>query len=170
MLSELPRQDQALLRNGLYIGHAIRTLTGEPGNEMLGRGDFLIRGVLDSDSTTGAIVVGDQLQDGAMVQFHLRDADTAQEDLDMMLAPQALYDPPAGALLFSCNGRGTRLYDHANGDISIIQHALGQPHPLQLAGFFCGGELGPIGGRNFLHGHTASLVLFRAGSQASDPA
>ncbi len=170
MLSELPRQDQALLRNGLYIGHAIRTLTGEPGNEMLGRGDFLIRGVLDSDSTTGAIVVGDQLQDGAMVQFHLRDADTAHEDLDMMLAPQALYDPPAGALLFSCNGRGTRLYDHANGDISIIQHALGQPHPLQLAGFFCGGELGPIGGRNFLHGHTASLVLFRASSQASDPA
>ncbi len=162
MLSELPRQDQALLRNGLYIGHAIRTPSNEIENDVLGRGDFLIRAVLDSDATTGAIVVGDRLNDGEIVQFHLRDADTAQEDLALMLAPQALYDPPAGALLFSCNGRGTRLYDHANGDVSIIQHALGQTHrPVELAGFFCAGEIGPIGGHNFLHGHTASLVLFR---------
>ncbi len=168
MLSELPRQDQALLRNGLYIGHAIRTPSTDIEDDVLGRGDFLIRGVLDSDATTGAIVVGDRLNDGEMVQFHLRDADTAEEDLALMLAPQALYEPPAGALLFSCNGRGTRLYDHANGDIAIIQHALGQPHrPIELAGFFCAGEIGPIGGRNFLHGHTASLVLFRAAQSAT---
>ncbi len=168
MLTELSRQDQALLRNGLYIGQAIRTPSGDVQDDVLGRGDFLIRGVLDSDATTGAIVVGDRLADGTMVQFHLRDADTAQEDLSLLLAPQALYGPPAGALLFSCNGRGTRLYDHANGDISIIQHALGQPAPIQLAGFFCAGELGPIGGRNFLHGHTASLVLFRMSNWVVD--
>ena len=97
-----------------------------------------------------------------MVQFHLRDAKTAEEDLEMMLTPQAFFDAPAGAILFSCNGRGTRLFDHANGDVKIIQAALGSDQPVPLTGFFCGGEIGPIGGRNFLHGHTASLVLFRS--------
>jgi small ligand-binding sensory domain FIST len=76
----------------------------------------------------------------------------------MLLMPQTLFDPPQSAILFSCNGRGTRLYDHPNGDISTIQKMLGG---VNLAGFFCAGEIGPIGGRNFLHGHTASMVLFR---------
>jgi len=163
MLSELPPTDQALVHNGLYIGRAIydRELV-EQNETVLGRGDFLIRGVLDSDAKTGAIMIGDRITDGELVQFHLRDAQTAQEDLDLMLTTQAFSDAPDGALLFSCNGRGLRLYDYPNGDISVIQGALAQPNPVQLAGFFCAGEIGPIGGRNFLHGHTASLVLFRA--------
>jgi len=69
-----------------------------------------------------------------------------------------LFEPPCGGFLFSCNGRGTRLYDHPNGDISTIQKVIGD---INLAGFFCAGEIGPIGSKNFLHGHTASLALFR---------
>ena len=92
------------------------------------------------------------------MQFHLRDAATAKEDLEMMLTPQTLFGMPSGAFLFSCNGRGTRLYDHANGDVSSIQEFF---PGINLAGFFCAGEIGPIGGRNFLHGHTASLALIR---------
>ncbi|MDX1524307.1 MAG: FIST C-terminal domain-containing protein, partial [Anaerolineae bacterium] len=150
---ELSEADQGLLQNGLFIGRAINDNQAE-----LGRGDFLIRGISGIDRENGALIVSDYLQSGETVQFHLRDANTAEEDLEMMLTPQLLYDPPAGAMLFSCNGRGTRLYPHPDGDISTIRKVVGD---VDLAGFFCAGEIGPIGGRNFLHGHTASLALFR---------
>jgi small ligand-binding sensory domain FIST len=119
----------------------------------------LIRGVTGINQETGAIAVADQIQEGEVIQFHLRDALIASEDLEMMLIPQIFLRPPDGALLFTCNGRGTRLYDHPNGDISIIRKNLGD---IPLAGFFCAGEIGPIGEQNFVHGHTASLVLFRS--------
>ena len=130
----------------------------KPGQEVLGRGDFLIRGVIGLDQDSGAIAIGDSIIDGEIIQFHLRDAYAAQEDLEMMLIPQAFRMPPSGVLLFSCNGRGTHLYDHPNGDISVIQANLEGAH---LAGFFCAGEIGPISGSNFLHGHTASMAIFR---------
>ncbi len=153
LISELTEEDRALMQNGLFVGRSIK-----PRQETLGRGDFLIRGVIGVDQQNGAIAIGDSIMDGETIQFHLRDALTAKEDLEMMLIPQAFRQPPSGALLFSCNGRGTRLYDHPNGDISVIQSSLEGTH---LAGFFCAGEIGPIGGANFLHGNTASLVIFR---------
>ena len=153
LINELPTEDRELLQNGLFVGRAI-----DSGQETLGRGDFLIRGVMGIDQESGALIVGDYVNDKETIQFHLRDAATAEEDLEMMLTPQLFYEPPSGGFLFSCNGRGTRLYDHPNGDISTIQKVVGD---IDLAGFFCAGEIGPIGGRNFLHGHTASLVLFR---------
>ncbi|MDH4037753.1 MAG: FIST C-terminal domain-containing protein [Candidatus Krumholzibacteria bacterium] len=159
MLDEMDDEDRDLLRNGLFIGRAI-----DSGKESLGRGDFLIRGVLGVDSRTGAIAVSDVIDAGERVQFHLRDADTAREDLEMMLSPHALFGEPSGAFLFSCNGRGTRLYEEPDGDINAIR---GFFSGLDLAGFFCAGEIGPIGGKNFLHGHTASLALIRPA--APDP-
>lgn len=157
LFQEISYEDRHLIQtSGLYIGRAI-----QPEQEILGRGDFLIRGVAGFDPQTEAVAVGDYIMKGERLQFHVRDADTAIEDLEMMLLPQTLYDPPSGGLLFSCNGRGTRLYDHPHGDITPIQEALGN---ISMAGFFCAGELGPIGGRNFVHGHTASLVLFRPSS------
>ncbi len=154
LVPELSREDKALLEHGLLVGRAI-----DPQQDILGRGDFLIRGVVGVDQQRGAIAIADSVVEGEKIQFHLRDAITAQEDLEMMLAVQAFRDPPDGALLFTCNGRGTRLYDHPNGDISIIQNSL---EDVPLAGFFCAGEIGPVGGRNFLHGHTASLAIFRS--------
>lgn len=151
--AELTAAEQRLLQQGLFVGRAIL-----PDQAGLGRGDFLIRGVIGLDQERGALVIGDRIEPGETIQFHVRDATTAAEDLEMMLAPQLLFDPPAGGLLFSCNGRGTRLYDHPDGDVSTIRNVIGQ---LDLAGFFCAGEIGPIGGQNFLHGHTASLALFR---------
>ncbi|MBI3538532.1 MAG: FIST C-terminal domain-containing protein [Chloroflexi bacterium] len=153
LISDLSPPDRELLRNGLFVGRAIDST-----KDALGRGDFLIRGVMGADQNSGAVAIGDVIAPGETIQFHLRDQVTAEEDLAMMLMPQSLDAPPRGALLFSCNGRGTRLYDHPNGDISIIQKILGG---VNLAGFFCAGEIGPIGGKNFLHGHTASMVLFR---------
>ncbi len=157
LLNQLPEEDRALLDNGLYLGRAV-----EQGRELYGRGDFVIRSVLGGDPASGALLVGDDraFQDNEIVQFHLRDQNTAAEDLEMLLLPEALTEPPSGALLFTCNGRGTRLYDHPDGDIGTIQKAL---DGIQLAGFFCAGEIGPIGGKSFLHGHTASLLFFRPG-------
>jgi small ligand-binding sensory domain FIST len=153
LFQTLSGEDRELLQNGLFLGRAIA-----PQPEGLGRGDFLIRGVMGIDQRSGAMVVTDSIERGETIQFHLRDAATAEEDLEMMLTPQLFYDPPSGGMLFSCNGRGSRLYDHPNGDISVIQKVVGD---INLAGFFCAGEIGPIGHKNFLHGHTASLALFR---------
>jgi small ligand-binding sensory domain FIST len=153
LIPELSEEDRALLQNGLFVGRSIKT-----DQEVLGRGDFVIRGVMGIDQESGAIAIGDSIMDGQVIQFHLRDAVTAQEDLEMMLIPQMFRQPPSGALLFTCNGRGTRLYDRPNGDISVIQRNI-QDTP--LAGFFCAGEIGPLGNLNFIHGHTATLVLFR---------
>jgi small ligand-binding sensory domain FIST len=157
LLEKMDDEDRALLRNGLFIGRAI-----DSGKEALGRGDFLVRGVLGADSRSGAIAVGDVISAGERVQFHLRDARTAREDLEMMLSPHALFGEPSGAFLFSCNGRGTHLYGEPDGDISAINSFF---RGIDVAGFFCAGEIGPIGGKNFLHGHTASLALIRPGTR-----
>lgn len=153
LIPGLSEEDKLLLRNGMFVGLAVN-----PDKEMLGRGDFLIRGVIGIDQDSGAIAIGDSVMDGQIIQFHLRDAVTAQEDLEMQLIPQLFREKADGGLLFNCNGRGTRLYDHPDTDISIIQQNINHA---PLAGFFCAGEIGPIGGVNYLHGHTATLVLFR---------
>jgi small ligand-binding sensory domain FIST len=153
MVDTLPEEDHQLLQRGLLIGQAIYH-----DREQMGRGDFLIRGVLAADHHDGSITIGGNIQSGEMVQFHVRDALTAQEDLEMMLIPQAFRPVASGALLFTCNGRGRRLFDHPNGDISVVQRSLGN---IPLSGFFCAGEIGPVGGRNFVHGHTACLAIFR---------
>jgi small ligand-binding sensory domain FIST len=87
------------------------------------------------------------------VQFQVRDAESADEDLKEMLAGQRA----AGVLLFTCNGRGTNLFPVDDHDATVIADMLG---PVPMAGFFAAGELGPVGGRNFLHGFTASMALF----------
>jgi small ligand-binding sensory domain FIST len=153
LIEQLSDEERDLLRNGLFVGRSIAIQ-----QESLGRGDFLIRTFMGAHRDDGSIVVADYLHTGEQIQFHLRDQNTAKEDLEMLLMPQIFDVPPSGGLLFSCNGRGTRLYDHPNGDISTIQHVLGG---VNIAGFFCAGEIGPINGKNFLHGHTASMALFR---------
>lgn len=151
LFEHLTERDQALIQRGLFLGRAIA------GDDAPGRGDFLIRGVMGADPKNGALAIGDYVNVGDIVQFHVRDADTAAEDLELMLLPHTLDEPPAGALLFTCNGRGTNLFDHPHGDISLLQGAF---ENLSVAGFFCAGEIGMVGERAFLHSHTASVVLF----------
>jgi small ligand-binding sensory domain FIST len=153
LIPSLPEGDRALLQSGLFVGKSVK-----PGQEVLGRGDFVIRGVVGIDQESGAIAISDSVIDGEIIQFHLRDAATAREDLELQLIPQMFRDRASGGLLFLCNGRGTRLYDQPNSDIALIQPNIKN---VPLAGFFCAGEIGPIGGINYLHGHTAVLALFR---------
>ncbi len=154
MIDTLPEETRAQLGQGLFVGRATN-----PTLETFGRGDFIIRPIIGLDQRSGAIALGDYVRSGDVVQFFLRDAETAREDLEMLLLPQTFREPPAGVLLFTCNGRGTRMYPHPNGDVSVLADYLGADLP--LSGFFCAGEIGAVNGQNFLHGHTASLVIFR---------
>jgi small ligand-binding sensory domain FIST len=123
------------------------------------RGDFLVRNLIGADQQAGAVAIGDVVQEGQTVQFHLRDAKSASDDLHFLLAADRTkhQSPPLGALLFSCCGRGEGLFGHPHHDIGVVQERLG---PIPTAGFFAQGEIGPVGGRNFLHGYTASVVIF----------
>jgi small ligand-binding sensory domain FIST len=157
MAAALPSRDQELLAQGLQLGVVIDEYRAEPA-----QGDFLIRGVVGADPDSGAIAVGDQIEVGQTVQFHVRDAESADEDLRRALERESASlagRRPAGALLFTCNGRGTRLFGQPDHDAGLIAATLGD---IPVAGFFCAGELGPVGGHNFLHTFTASVALFPA--------
>jgi small ligand-binding sensory domain FIST len=150
-------QEQALLRNGLFLGRAISEY-----RDTFGRGDFLVSNLMGADEKSGAIAVNGDVRVGQTVQFHVRDAATADEDLRLLLDRQqrdgASAGAPAGALLFSCNGRGTRMFPEPGHDIGLSRQIL---PATPVAGFFAAGELGPVGGKNFVHGHTASFALLR---------
>jgi len=151
VVNELPPRDRALLENGLLIGRVMTEY-----RETFTRGDFLVRNVVGVGQNDGAIALADMVRVGQTVQFHVRDAESATEDLTLLLE-QSSQTKAAGGLLFSCNGRGSRLFGHSDHDSSAVATAMPRT---PIAGFFAAGELGPVGGKNFLHGHTASLVLF----------
>jgi small ligand-binding sensory domain FIST len=139
----------ALAEGGLQVGRVM-----DEHREQFERGDFLIRGVLGTDRRTGAVAVGDLVPVGVTVQFQLRDARTADEDLYERLAGRTA----DAALLFTCTGRGTRLFGNPDHDAAAIAEILG---PIPMAGCFAAGEIGPVSGRNYVHGFTASLALFK---------
>jgi small ligand-binding sensory domain FIST len=144
----LPEDERSLLTQGLQIGIVVDEHQAE-----FTRGDFLVRGVLGASKADGSITVGATVEVGRTVQFQVRDAVAADEDLTEMLAGRSA----RGALLFACTGRGEALFGVPNHDAEAVEDLLG---PLPVAGAFCAGELGPVGGRNEVHTFTASLALF----------
>jgi len=150
----LPTSEQRLVQRALHVGRVVSEY-----KERFEQGDFLIRNVIGIDANSGAIAIGDYLRPGQTVQFHVRDQEAADAELRQLLADVRgkSETSPAGALLFTCNGRGTRMFSQPHHDAEAISRALG---PLPLAGFFAQGELGPIGQQNFIHGFTASIGLF----------
>ncbi len=150
----LTAAEQKSAQGGLHVGCVINEYQAQ-----FGRGDFLIRNVVGADPDAGAIAIGDYVRVGQTVQFHIRDAQSADEDFRELLTA-AKHDataPPAGALVFTCNGRGTRLFSEPHHDAQAIAEIFDN---VPTAGFFAQGEIGPVGGKNFLHGFTASVVLF----------
>ncbi|HEY8215744.1 MAG TPA: FIST N-terminal domain-containing protein [Acidimicrobiia bacterium] len=141
-------EERALLQQGLHLGVVVDEHRAD-----FGRGDFLVRNLVGGDRETGAIAVGEEIPIGRTVQFHVRDAAAADEDLRALLAGEHA----EAALLFTCNGRGRRLFGVADHDAGVLAELLG---PVPAAGGFCAGEIGPVGGQSFLHGFTASVALF----------
>src|SRR5262249_23297261 len=136
IVSRMGSDDQALVSEGLQLGVAIDEYKAE-----LGRGDFLIRAVTGADEESGALQVGDLIEVGTTVQFQVRDAISADEDLRESLLTARAAGRPLGALLFTCNGRGSRMFDQPDHDAAMVSDLLdGVP----VAGFFAAGELGPV--------------------------
>lgn len=156
VLAGLPPEDQALATRGLQLGVARDEYA-----DAHDHGDFLVRAVLGADRERGALLVPDEVAVGQTVRFHVRDAEAADRDLRDLLARSLGDRSVLGGLLFSCNGRGAAFFADSLGsaahDAAVTREVLGGP---AVAGFFAGGELGPLGGRNYLHTFTASLLAF----------
>jgi small ligand-binding sensory domain FIST len=157
IFSGLDERDRRSMRTSLFLGLAMDEFKEEPE-----AGDFLIRNLIGTDPQSGAVAVGEYLQEGMRVRFHLREADASAQDLHAVLAGYESTPPPkdavSGALLFSCLGRGEHLYNEPNFDTGVFKQHLGD---VPVGGFFCNGEIGPVGGATFLHGYTSSFGLFR---------
>lgn len=150
VIGGLDERDQMLAARALHVGRAI-----DERREKFGRGDFLIRNPIGVDPASGALAVADTFRAGQTIQLHVRDARSADEDLRYLLEGAGA---ARGALLFSCNGRGRRFFGAENHDTNVLKEILGRD--LAVGGFFCGGEFGPIAGRNFVHGYTSSVAVF----------
>ncbi len=154
-VQNLPPEEQRKVQGNLHIGLVVNEYLDE-----FHRGDFLVRNLLGGDPNSGVLQVGALPRMGQTIQFQRRDAAAAAEDLAELLADEKtrlagteIY----GGCLFCCNGRGKNLFGRPSHDSELVQTHFG---PTGIAGFFCNGEIGPIGDKNFLHGFTASLALF----------
>ncbi|MEL7354425.1 MAG: FIST N-terminal domain-containing protein [Cyanobacteria bacterium J06560_5] len=158
MFQAMDEEERELAQHSLYVGVAQSGF-----KPSLTRRDFLIRNLIGVDPRNGAIAVADRIRPGMRIQFHMRDAQTSEEDLENMLRRYRVESlegnfgdskgaSPIGALLFACTGRGEKLYDEPNFDSDLFEKYLG---PLPVGGFFCNGEIGPVGATTFLHGFTS---------------
>ncbi len=154
-------RDKELMQSSLFLGLLMDPFKSNPK-----QGDFLVRNIIGLDQNRGIMAIGAQLRAGQTVQFHLRDATTSHDDLQLMLSnsqsaklkTMAAGNPAAaGAMLFSCLGRGKRLYGESDHDSSLFKSVVGD---IPVGGFFCNGEIGPVGGKTYLHGYTSSIAVF----------
>jgi small ligand-binding sensory domain FIST len=155
MFEDVEDDDRALFQSAPHVGIVINE--GQP---TFGPGDFLIRNVVGADPERGSVFISDYVRRGQTVQFHVRDGSTADEDLRSLLDREAESrggSIPRGGLIFSCNGRGSRLFACEDHDVSAVQKSVGE---IPVSGFFAQGEIGPVGDNNHLHGFTACVALF----------
>lgn len=156
LVSRMPAQDRQLAGHSLFLG-----IQMDPFKFECQRGDFLIRNLIGIDHRRGNLVVGAAPRVGQTVQFHLRDRNTSAEDLTELLDGFCANRPAhtaEGALLFSCLGRGDYLYGEPDHDCKLFRRRVGD---LPIGGFFCNGEIGPVGGTTYLHGYTSCFAVFR---------
>jgi small ligand-binding sensory domain FIST len=159
--SELTPDEQALATQGLLVGIVIDE--NQPEYE---RGDYLVRALMSVDEHERTITIGERVRVGQTVRLHVRDAASADIDLRDSLERVAreLHGPAAGALMFTCNGRGSHMFGSAGHDAGALAREIG---PAPAAGFFCAGEIGPVGERSFVHGFSTSVAVFAAQPPAS---
>lgn len=162
VVSGLDDGDQALAVRGLHVG-----IARDDRIDGSHAADFVIRGLLGVDAATGAVTVGDDVPVGAVVRLHLRDADSAQSDLESVVGLVRDAGTPAGAYLFTCNGRGGAMFTTPDHDAAVVRDGLDTS---AVGGFFAAGEIGPVGGANHLHGFTAVLLVVDRAAGATDPA
>lgn len=160
LISSLSEEDRTLAQHSLFVGLAMDEFRMN-----LHSGDFLIRNILGVDPKAGAIAISDRIRAGQRLQFHLREAAASAQDLEILLQEyqneneNTSQPSPVGALMFTCLGRGIGLYGQPNFDSQLFSRYL---HDIPLGGCFCGGEIGPVSGRTFLHGYTSVFAICRS--------
>ena len=160
LISSLSEEDRTLAQHSLFVGLAMDEFRMN-----LHSGDFLIRNILGVDPKAGAIAISDRIRAGQRLQFHLREAEASSQDLEILLQEyqkeneNTSQPSPVGALMFTCLGRGTGLYGQPNFDSQLFSRYL---HDIPMGGCFCGGEIGPVSGRTFLHGYTSVFAICRS--------
>jgi small ligand-binding sensory domain FIST len=159
VVAALPDKERTLIEGGLLIGVAMDEYA-----EKHEHGDFLVRSVVGADPAAGALATGDVIDIGRTVRFQVRDAGAADDDLTLMLSRLDL-TPIEGALLFSCTGRGRAMFPNSDHDVRLLRSVLGTSG---IGGFFAAGEIGPVGGRNHVHGFTASILAFGPGAKGEN--
>lgn len=150
----LPDDERTRIQHGLLLGVVVG------GDEQPGPDEYIVRGLAAADSETGAVAIGAPVEVGQTVRLHVRDPEAASRDLVEALRLRraaAGSATIAGALAFTCNGRGREMFGFDDHDADTIQHELG---PLPLAGMVSAGEIGPVGGRPFAHSFTATVAVF----------
>jgi small ligand-binding sensory domain FIST len=154
ILETLTPQERELVRHSLFLGVARNSFQLGSGGKPTEEPAFLVRNLIGVDPRTGSVAVGERLRVGQQVQFQLRDADASrQEQHQLLQGQQRRQAEPLAALLFACLGRGAGLYGQANGDVGVCRELF---ETVPVAGAFCNGEIGPVGGASHLHGYTAS--------------
>ena len=160
LISSLSEEDRTLAQHSLFVGLAMDEFRIN-----LHSGDFLIRNILGVDPKAGAIAISDRIRAGQRLQFHLREAEASSQDLENLLQEyqneneNTSQPSPVGALMFTCLGRGIGLYGQPNFDSQLFSRYL---HDIPVGGCFCGGEIGPVSGRTFLHGYTSVFAICRS--------
>jgi small ligand-binding sensory domain FIST len=160
LISSLSEEDRTLAQHSLFVGLAMDEFRVN-----LHSGDFLIRNILGVDPKAGAIAISDRIRAGQRLQFHLREAEASSQDLEILLQEyqneneNTSQPSPVGALMFTCLGRGIGLYGQPNFDSQLFSRYL---HDIPMGGCFCGGEIGPVSGRTFLHGYTSVFAICRS--------
>ncbi|TAE55147.1 MAG: hypothetical protein EAZ76_09130 [Nostocales cyanobacterium] len=157
LIDSLSEEEKILAQHSLFVGLAMDEF-----KLSLKQGDFLIRNLLGVDPTAGAIAIGDRIRPGQRLQFHLRDAQASAEELELLLQEyedqNSSESSPLGALMFSCVGRGIGLYGKPNFDSQLFSRYF---QDIPMGGCFCGGEIGPVSGKTFLHGYTSVFTICR---------
>jgi small ligand-binding sensory domain FIST len=153
VIGGLDNSEQELAKGNIFAGLATSEYVDD-----FKQGDFLIRNILGADPSSGAVALGAHPRVGQTMQYQLRDKNSASAELITLLKRvSTLKTKPFAALAFACNGRGSHLFGDLHHDSQAIVNALG---PLPSAGFFCNGEIGPVGKKNYVHGYTLSVALF----------
>lgn len=159
LVRNLNEKDRELAENSPFVG-----IVRDEFKRNLEQGDFLISSLIGVDPKAGAIAIGNKVRTGQRIQFHLRDAHTSAEDLEILLKRyrrevgwEVTATNNAIALMFSCLGRGEMLYGKPNFDSTLFSSYLNIP----ISGFFCHGEIGPVGSTTFLHCYSSVFGICR---------
>jgi small ligand-binding sensory domain FIST len=155
VLEKVSKEDRKLAEQAIFLGVAM-----DEYKHRMRQGDYVIRLVMGIDEETGAGILTDAISQGQTVKFHVRDSQAAEKELETLLLnhkQELLRKKPKGAMIVSCSARGIDLFGALGHDTRLIRESIGK---IPLAGFFGAGEIGPVHGKNFLHGLTTVLGLF----------